>query len=159
MSQPLPVDLTPYYLRIGAAAFRITEKMTPEDRANIDRLLRRFRPQLAESGDRLFPVTVRRHQATNNRTTDNDKASVLYFHAANAVLTYYNAVLGMPMLAELRQRTELLEDIAKRSPNHFVVAGNGIVGHYLVHKDARPVGYLRPGGRNTEHDTDVESAD
>lgn len=156
---PQPANLTPFRTRIGVAAFKITEKVNTQTRQPIDTLLARFSPSLAESLDSFFPITLRRHATNSDRTTSQAWESVLYFHIANAAYTFYQAVLGSPVLDQLQARVTLIEDIASRGPSKFHVAGNDGTGFHLVQFSEKPVPFLKPGGVNTEGDTDIEKGE
>jgi hypothetical protein len=159
---PLTRDLTPFRIRLGTAAFKISEKVGSQYRGPIDRLLTKFSSANADTGESLFPWPLRRHVANNDRTTSNDWSQALYFTVANAIFTFYDAVLGRtePNIADaatLERRIKLVEEVAAFGPSSFMVRGSDALGWYMIHKESKPVPFLRPGGRNTETDTDVEN--
>jgi hypothetical protein len=106
----------------------------------------------------MFPTSLHRHPSSADRTTSHDWANVLYFHVGNAIVTFYDAVLGTepadwtvgkPHRSARRHRQ------ARPKQLHGASAATARLEH-----DPQGIQRCRScvsGRRNTETDTDVEN--
>jgi hypothetical protein len=130
--------------RIGKAIFGITEKVSTQLRAYIDSYYRFVSPSMKDCGGFGFPTSVRYQPGTTDRTSDTDKPHILYFLIGSTILDYYDAVRAeVPPSMGLQKKVQLLEDIAKRGYDKFVITGTVMAGFTLVHKDEAPIPFSK----------------
>jgi hypothetical protein len=133
MPQPNEINLTPIRARIGAAIWKISERSPTYMRRFLDEYLTKatLNPSMAEAGDSALPLALRRHPKSADRTGYGTKDYVLYFHCGNAIVTFYDAVLGVDVGTALEARVKLLEAIVDRGYADFRLDGDDGKGFRL----------------------------
>lgn len=134
-----------FQARIQKATFGITDRggVRTEDRHRIDSYQRHISPAMAKHNDSMLPTSIRRHVRDADRTAG--PTGIIYFHVGNAIVTYYEYVLGMDVADALERRVALLEQIAAKGSKNFRIIGNDSQGFMLMHRDEMPTPFLSAG--------------
>lgn len=159
--------------RIMVAIVKISAATPGQGRAYVDSYLNHVSPTLVTRGDSCFPMSLRRHRTSPDRTQVEGRNYALCFAIGNAIVTYYDAVhysnsasTSAPETAPanevnevlvdetLERRIRLIESIAEFGVKEFVLDGDVRRGYALQRREnavpaPKPVqaaGSTPPGG-------------
>jgi hypothetical protein len=120
--------------RMKAAVAKIAEAPgTPtQATATITAFLRHIASPLRKKAQQDFPTTIRPHPLNKEHSQySGTKWSLLCFHIGNAILGYYDYLLGKFPLDNLEERIKLLENIAVKTINMYRRSGSDSKGYFL----------------------------
>lgn len=137
--------------RIIVAITKISAATPGQGRAYVDSYLNHVSPTLVTRGDSCFPMSLRRHRTSPDRTQVEGRNYALCFAIGNAIVTYYdavslvnaNAAAAMPSFEEsfkniadiLERRIKLVEAIAEFGVKDFVLDGDIRRGYALQRRE------------------------
>lgn len=121
--------------RLKRAICAVSDTLPTHSKCIVDQFLRHVSPTFARSYGSEFPHTCRVHPKDAERCRDGSgNYPLLYFHVGNAVLAYYDTILGR-VQPKMDDRIQLLEDIAVRGFHNFVRHGSDVDGFRLIDTD------------------------